>query len=152
MPDASGLPPSGSASAMRPTFALRLAVGIGAPLLAAAGLAFAFAVDPEDAPILQCPTYRFLGVYCPGCGTTRLLHALLHLRVAEAFGRNPLIFLLLPFLAYVVAAAWLRFVAARPVLPVPDVPRWLGWPLFALLVAFTVLRNLPYAPFAFLAP
>jgi hypothetical protein len=37
-------------------------------------------------------------------------------------------------------------------LPAKGVPPWLVWSLAGLLVAFTVLRNLPWWPFTLLAP
>ncbi|MGN1359189.1 MAG: DUF2752 domain-containing protein [Kiritimatiellia bacterium] len=39
------------------------------------------------------------GWQCPGCGTLRGLHALLHLRFAEAWQLNPFMVVSLPLLA-----------------------------------------------------
>lgn len=36
--------------------------------------------------------------------------------------------------------------------PAKGVPPWLAWFLAGMLVAFTVLRNLPWWPFSLLAP
>jgi hypothetical protein len=130
----------------------RIAFGIGAPLLAAAGALFLFFADPVRNRLLVCPTYALTGLYCTGCGTTRMLHSLLHLRVLEAFDHNPLIFLLLPLIGYFLLTGYLRLVAARRVLPDLQFPRWVPVPLGILLLAFTVLRNLPFPPFTFLAP
>lgn len=41
-----------------------------------------------------CPFHRLTGLNCPGCGTTRMLEALLSGDVAEAFSLNPFFFLL----------------------------------------------------------
>lgn len=40
-------------------------------------------------PYPRCPVKWLTGWDCPGCGSTRALHALLHGRVAEAWGLNP---------------------------------------------------------------
>jgi hypothetical protein len=55
----------------------------------------------------QCPVFRYLHVYCPGCGATRALAALLHGRIAEALHYNALVVLLVPvLLAYFAVAYW----------------------------------------------
>lgn len=56
-----------------------------------AGLAVVYACPPGDYPFYPpCLIRTFTGLSCPGCGSTRALHALLHLRFAEAFAFNPL--------------------------------------------------------------
>jgi hypothetical protein len=115
-------------------------------------LSFLFFSDPMRTRVLTCPTYWLTGLYCPGCGTTRMLHALLHLRVLEAFDHNPLYFFLLPLVAYYLVAGYLRIVAARPVLPELRLPQWSTVLLGVVVFAFTIARNLPWYPFTLLAP
>ena len=45
-----------------------------------------------------CPTKYLLGVECPGCGSLRASHALLHGRIAEAWHLNPMLLLAIPFI------------------------------------------------------
>lgn len=45
-----------------------------------------------------CPTKYLLGIKCPGCGSLRASHALLHGRVAEAWHLNPMLLLAIPFI------------------------------------------------------
>ena len=40
---------------------------------------------------LACPSYKFLGLQCPGCGLTRAGSALVHGHLLEAFRFNPLV-------------------------------------------------------------
>ena len=76
-----------------------------------------------------CPIHQYTGLLCPGCGATRALAALTHLRVAEAWHLNPLLFLLLPLAL---------FHLGRPRKLHP-----LGFAtLAAVTIAFTVARNL----------
>lgn len=90
-----------------------------------------------------CPTYAFLGLYCPACGGLRAGHDLAHLDLAAAWGMNPLVVLAIP-LAVLAWVAWVRRAAGgrrRP--PVADGVRnriWLS--VAAGLVVFTVLRNI----------
>ena len=39
------------------------------------------------------------GLYCPGCGSTRALYALLHGRPGEALAMNPLLLVVLAWFA-----------------------------------------------------
>ena len=74
--------------------------------LACAGILYKF--PPEQYHFYpQCPIFRYLHIYCPGCGATRAVAALLHLRIAEALHYDALVVLLVPvMLAYFAAAYW----------------------------------------------
>ena len=80
-------------------------------LAAAAGAVVLWNVDPRQAgsPLPPCPSEWLTGLFCPGCGTTRALHALLHLDFASAMAMNPLLVLSLPFVALLLAnhVSWL---------------------------------------------
>ncbi len=64
-----------------------------------AGAALLYRFPPEKYSFYPvCPIHQYLHLYCPGCGSTRALAALLHGRVIEAMHYNPL------FVALVAAA------------------------------------------------
>ena len=98
-----------------------------------------------------CPFFTLTGWYCPGCGSLRAMHQLLHGHVGAAFDLNPLLVLALPFVVYQVLAVVMRHPRLRPLstdlIPGPWV-RVMG----VVLVVFGVLRNLPQYPFTLLAP
>lgn len=131
----------------------------GSRLLAAASVVAAAAAaivlyryDPLRVAFYpRCPLYVFTGLYCPGCGALRALHALLHLRVAAAFGYNALLVPALPVFAYL-GISRLRKWMGRPALPTVFLPASAVWGILVLLVGFATLRNLPFAPFTLLAP
>lgn len=88
----------------------------------------------------RCWFHYFTGLDCPGCGSQRMVHALLHGDVAAAWRHNAFLLLLSPVLLFM---AWLetqrtrrprlyiRFYSVRTTL------------LFAfLLVGWGILRNL----------
>ena len=90
----------------------------------------------------RCPVYENFHIYCPGCGGTRAVSALLHGRLAEALQFNPLIVALLPLALAFAAVAWLRAIR-DPEFRWPDVPGiWMKAAL-AAAIAFMVIRNLP---------
>jgi hypothetical protein len=106
-------------------------------------------IDPNTHALPPCPFHALTGLYCPGCGSTRALHALLHADFAQAMAMNPLLVLALPVLAAMAlnAAGWMPR-GSEPLWRLLAKPKpWL-W----LLVGYAVLRNLPWMPFAWLAP
>lgn len=48
------------------------------------------------------------GLRCPGCGSQRAIHALLHLQFKDAFMFNPLVVISIPFLVLLVTASILK--------------------------------------------
>lgn len=48
--------------------------------------------------MLPCPFHLFTGYECPFCGAQRMLLALLHGNIQEAYSYNPVLFCLLPFI------------------------------------------------------
>ena len=121
--------------------------------LAAAGLSLVYVTDPSQPNIYPvCPFFGLTGCYCPGCGTLRAIHQLLHGNLSGAVGYNLFAVASLPFIAYSFAAGALRAFHLRGT-PAPIfVPHRLIWALLAAIIAFWVLRNLPVGPFAVLAP
>ncbi|MDR9448893.1 MAG: DUF2752 domain-containing protein, partial [Psychroflexus sp.] len=53
-----------------------------------------FAFNPESISFFpSCPFHSITGLYCPGCGSQRAIHDLLHANFLAAFSHNPLIVL-----------------------------------------------------------
>ncbi|MEU9183482.1 DUF2752 domain-containing protein [Streptomyces sp. NPDC048484] len=114
-------------------------------ILAAVVGAFAYvgSVDPnEPGHYPACPLLRYTGVYCPGCGGLRSAYAVVHGDLGTALGANAVA--VLGYLVFaVVWTVWVvRSVRGRPVRVDPGPP--LLWTTGALLLVFTVVRNLPF--------
>lgn len=100
-------------------------------------------VNPEEpGHYPTCPSLTLTGFFCPGCGSLRAVHALTQGDVGTALERNPLAVVAAPFLI----AAWLLWawrLFVRPDMARPMIPaRWI-WALLALIVVYTVARNIP---------
>jgi hypothetical protein len=81
------------------------------------------------------------GLDCPGCGSTRALHQLLHGNVEAAFRLNPMLFAMLA----VALCALPSILRGRP-------PQFLQQPWFAysaliVLGTYWIFRNTPLYPF-----
>lgn len=106
--------------------------------------------DPEGGAFPACPFRQLTGLLCTGCGSQRALHDLTHLDLGGAFGHNLLFPPAVLLLGWHGAERAARHFGNRFLASPLDHPRA---PLLvlAVVVVFTVLRNLPWEPFRFLA-
>jgi len=129
-----------------------IAVGI-VLLLLTVGLCILFFVDPSSGRgIIPCPIYYSTHLYCPGCGTARALHSLLHLKFYQAFRFNPAVVILLPFLTVYCVIRGYEFVTYKENVIDRRIPYQLLIANIIALFVFGILRNLPFFPFNLLAP
>src|SRR4051794_13613765 len=86
----------------------RLRLALAAALLLPPGAVLLYAVPPTpDSFYPRCPFHLLTGLHCPGCGSTRCLHALLHGRLLDALHCNALAILALPLLlAWALLRGW----------------------------------------------
>ncbi len=125
------------------------ALAVGAVAAAGAGVLLAFDPNRADSPFPPCVFHSLTGWFCPGCGMTRALHALVHGDVGAALALNPFAPLLAAGLA--LSVAWLLGFRPAPL-------RRLGQRIFKpwvwvwALPLFWLMRNLPWPPFTLLAP
>ena len=127
----------------------RLAAPAGVVALSACACAAVVWADPTTpgGPIPPCPTRALFGVWCPGCGSSRMLYSLLHLDVPSALRYNAVGVLAVLVLAWSFAvwtvgrardrryAAWHQW-------------RWAPRIVLVIVVAWFVIRNIPGEPFS----
>ena len=135
---------------MSPRQPTRLEATVCLGLVTAALAVYWFIQPGQVSGWLFCVFHRVTGWYCPGCGSTRAVHLLLHGHALAAVRHN---LLLVPALVYL---GW-AFVAYQR-------SAWFGTPPLAspraavyravglVIVVFWVLRNLPWWPCTLLAP
>ena len=115
--------------------------------LLAVGAAYVFVFEPGKTGLFPICMFRFLtGFQCPGCGSTRALHQILHGHLLAAFMLNPLFLIALPFIFY----AFLRYTVTvmRGGVPRPNaLPASYIYAIFFVVVSFWIFRNTPFYPF-----
>jgi hypothetical protein len=120
--------------------------------LGAGGLSIIYLLDPSSSDLYPpCPFLALTGFYCPGCGTLRALHQLTLGHPVAALDLNPLMVLLLPFVAYFLASHAMLAVTGRPLRRFFVRPA-LIWTLLGIILVYWLLRNVPRYPFTLLAP
>lgn len=92
----------------------------------------------------QCPVFRYLHMYCPGCGATRALAALLHGRLIDALHYNAFVVFLLPPVLYVLLKTYVRTLSGESYVWPEISPAAINGVLLAGFV-FLVLRNTMFA-------
>ena len=70
---------------------------LGLLLLAVALYYFFLNPHQQTDFFLSCPFYKITGYQCPGCGSQRAFHELLHFHFLEAFKQNALFVLGIPY-------------------------------------------------------
>lgn len=86
---------------------LLIAGGVAVALLTLC--AFYYAFDPSlTAWSPRCMVHTLTGLECPGCGSQRMLHALLHGDIASAWRYNPFLLCMLPVIAFFAFSALTR--------------------------------------------
>lgn len=111
-----------------------------------------FFLDPNKHVIFpRCVFYSFSGYYCPGCGSQRAIHSLLHLNIAGVVQNN---FLFLPAVAAIIYHFSHSFLNRWFNWRLPNIfyMKNTPWVIFSAIMLFWVLRNLPVYPFSVLAP
>jgi Protein of unknown function (DUF2752) len=112
-----------------------------------AGAAYLFFFQPGRTGFFPpCPFRTLTGFNCPGCGTTRGLHELLHGHFLAAFELNPMMVLILPILGYALILYSKSAIDGRPMRQFNLSPGF-GWLLTMVIVGFWIFRNTSAYPF-----
>ncbi|MEV6931312.1 DUF2752 domain-containing protein [Dactylosporangium sp. NPDC051485] len=130
----------------------RWAAPAGVAALISGGVAYTLLMKPTSAGASDQPTCivkLLTGFDCPGCGGTRASWYLLHGDIpAAAHHHAPLVFAA-PFLAYLYVAWTVNRLNLPFKLPMLRISNGALIGFLVAWLAFSVLRNLPWAPFTY---
>ena len=89
---------------------------------------------------IPCLFHEITGLYCPGCGVTKLTFSLLELDFYQAFRANPLIFILLilAIIYYLIKIILNKLFKINI-----TIPNYVYYILLVITILFGVLRNIP---------
>ena len=112
-----------------------------------AGAVYVFSFEPGKTGFFPlCPFRLFTGLTCPGCGSTRALHQLLHGHFEAAFMLNPLFVIAIPLLLFGLLRHTKHSFAGTT--PRPNaMPASALYLIFVVVVSFWIIRNTPCYPF-----
>ena len=118
-------------------------------LAAGAILLLYFLVEPKDGNLPKCIFHEITSLYCPGCGVQRSFHALLNGHVLKAMDYNLLFILFLPLIMLFI----FNFIRNRKYSQSSFVYKSnFSIAVLTVVLCFWIFRNLPFAPFTWLAP
>lgn len=97
--------------------------------------------DPSDSILFpKCLFYHITGWQCPGCGSQRMLHALLQCDFTSAWHYNAYLFFLLPVILFLL---WLELTRKKhPLLYRRVYSMSVIWTFIVLTIVWFVVRNL----------
>ncbi|EDM45492.1 hypothetical protein SCB49_06782 [unidentified eubacterium SCB49] len=111
-----------------------------------------FTYNPtEHSFFVPCPLKYTTGIECPGCGSQRAIHQLLHGNIATAFGLNPLLIISLPLLIYGLGLKVHNYIYDTQHRFMLFYHKWFVYGYFGLVVVYWIARNIPYYPFTLLS-
>ncbi len=121
---------------MRRTLVIALVVAV----LLVLGFIY-YALDPTASAVFpRCTFLSLTGYKCPGCGSQRAIHALLHGDVVGAFRYNALLLVAIPWIALCLYAEGQRIRNSRLYARL-NAPL-LIWLFLAILLLWWLLRNI----------
>lgn len=110
-------------------------------MLLAALIVF-YVFDPQEQDIFpKCAFKTVTGYECPGCGSQRAIHDMLHLQLKQAFSHNALMFLLVP---YIVLGVFMEFFGGKTRFPKIEkifFGKWAAVAVLLIILIFWVGRN-----------
>ena len=114
-----------------------------ASFVAVTAIVLFFYIDPNVYPFFpKCPFLVITGFECPGCGSQRAIHQLLHFNISGAFSHNPLVVIYGP---YILLGVYLEYLGGKN--KFPKIQKFFFGKIAALVIlimimGFWIARNI----------
>lgn len=113
---------------------------LAAAILLTLGVVY-FIFNPATSTLFpHCPFLVMTGLKCPGCGSQRAIHSLLHLNIGSAISYNFMLVASIPLVAILIYAELRR--KTSPTLYSRINKPAFTWAIFAIFTAWWILRNI----------
>lgn len=120
----------------------KIGIGVAITLMLIATLYIFYFIDPETHSLFpKCPFLLATGLECPGCGSQRAIHQLLHLNFGNALRYNALMVLALPYTFLGIYLQYLGGQLRHPQLEKLFFGRWSALIVLILVVSYWIVRN-----------
>jgi hypothetical protein len=93
---------------------------------------------------IPCFIHQLTGLYCPGCGSTRMMFSILKFDFKAAFQYNQLLFILSPAILFLLIDYIYSWIVDKKCL-VKKIPNYIWYILIVILLIYGILRNI-YVP------
>ena len=121
---------------------LKTIISVIVVILLLAGMVVFYLFNPETHAFFpRCMFNMLTGLQCPGCGTQRAIHSLLHGDFRSAFAYNALMLLLVPYIFLGVYVAFLGGRERFPKLEEVFFGKWAAIVAICTILIYWVLRN-----------
>lgn len=111
------------------------AIAVGVALIAVYAL-----FDPAHTPFPRCLFLQLTGLKCPGCGSQRAVHSLLHGDIAAAWDYNALLVASIPFVGLLLISQLLRRRMPRLYNRLNSAA--VIWTVFVIVICWLIARNI----------
>ena len=88
----------------------------------------------------ECPIHKYLHLWCPGCGGTRMITSILQFDFYQAFRYNPLLFLFLIVGGIYGIILVFQAIKKKEIL-IPSYKIWIF--ILVIFLLYFILRNIP---------
>lgn len=92
---------------------------------------------------IPCLFHEITGLYCPGCGVTRMVISLFRLDFYQAFRYNAFLFIFFPFILVFLIDFILKWICHSQSYLYRKIPNHVWNILLIITLLFGVLRNIP---------
>jgi hypothetical protein len=112
-----------------------------------------FYVNPSTSVLFpKCVFFSITSLHCPGCGSQRAIHELLHGNLLASAGHNLLVVASLPFVLFSGVAVTNNIFRSKKIGQGLFYSTKFAVAVLMLIVLFFIARNIPFEPFSWLAP